>query len=304
MDITKKGMGIAQQPAVEPAPVVAERLSTALIRPRINEATFKKSPYGRTAASQQRAKELLNPPKPLEPKKDEKADEGIMGLLTRSEKPSEKKPTVSPADMRKYFEKEKSKDMAKYTNTRQKTQQVYTKSDESNDPWGDQGNFAGDKPVNIGGSFTRPKLEVGSLVRVNAGHLKGIGEIEEIKGDQARVWINSYARSLVVDLKDLVPYTKNEGVAGAVVGGAAGAYIGKNARSAMAGADLGSKIQDKFTTEKIKGADGKACWDGYRYNGTENGKDKCVEISEDVQNIMDALINKIIVNEAIQNKNR
>lgn len=27
---------------------------------------------------------------------------------------------------------------------------------------------------------------------------------------------------------------------------------------------------------KKKGADGKACWDGYRYAGTENGKDKCV----------------------------
>jgi len=38
----------------------------------VAEATFKKSPYGRTAASQQRAKELLNPPKPPEPKKDEK----------------------------------------------------------------------------------------------------------------------------------------------------------------------------------------------------------------------------------------
>jgi hypothetical protein len=27
---------------------------------------------------------------------------------------------------------------------------------------------------------------------------------------------------------------------------------------------------------KIKGADGKECWDGYRYAGTEDGKDKCV----------------------------
>ena len=27
---------------------------------------------------------------------------------------------------------------------------------------------------------------------------------------------------------------------------------------------------------KKKGADGKACWDGYRYAGTKNGKDKCV----------------------------
>lgn len=32
--------------------------------------------------------------------------------------------------------------------------------------------------------------------------------------------------------------------------------------------------------EKKKGIDGKACWDGYRYAGTENGKDKCVKISE------------------------
>ena len=41
----------------------------------VAEATFKKSPYGRTAASQKRAKELLNPPKPPEPKKDEKGVE-------------------------------------------------------------------------------------------------------------------------------------------------------------------------------------------------------------------------------------
>ena len=29
-------------------------------------------------------------------------------------------------------------------------------------------------------------------------------------------------------------------------------------------------------TEKRKGKDGKVCWQGYRYAGTENGKDKCV----------------------------
>ena len=32
--------------------------------------------------------------------------------------------------------------------------------------------------------------------------------------------------------------------------------------------------------EKIKGADGKACWKGYRHAGTENGKDKCIEVNE------------------------
>ena len=33
----------------------------------------------------------------------------------------------------------------------------------------------------------------------------------------------------------------------------------------------------KYILEKIKGADGKACWKGYRYNGTKNGKDDCVK---------------------------
>jgi len=31
---------------------------------------------------------------------------------------------------------------------------------------------------------------------------------------------------------------------------------------------------------KKKGADGKACWDGYRYNGTKNGKDSCVKVKK------------------------
>jgi hypothetical protein len=56
--------------------------------------------------------------------------------------------------------------------------------------------------------------------------------------------------------------------------------------------------------EKQKGVDGKACWNNYRYNGTENGKDKCVKVSEDIENIMESFINKIIVNEAIQNNKR
>jgi hypothetical protein len=36
----------------------------------------------------------------------------------------------------------------------------------------------------------------------------------------------------------------------------------------------------KANEAKVKGVDGKACWDGYRYAGTENGKDKCVKIKE------------------------
>ena len=31
-------------------------------------------------------------------------------------------------------------------------------------------------------------------------------------------------------------------------------------------------------TEKKKGVDGKACWKGYRYAGTKNGKDICIKV--------------------------
>ena len=37
---------------------------------------------------------------------------------------------------------------------------------------------------------------------------------------------------------------------------------------------------EQATEGKIKGADGKACWDGYRYAGTEKGKDKCVPVKK------------------------
>ena len=54
---------------------------------------------------------------------------------------------------------------------------------------------------------------------------------------------------------------------------------------------------DDLEEAKKKGADGKACWKGYKYAGTKNGKDKCVPISEDVESIMGSLIENIIANE-------
>lgn len=40
------------------------------------------------------------------------------------------------------------------------------------------------------------------------------------------------------------------------------------------------KIEELLAEDKIKGADGKACWKGYRYAGTKKGKDKCVKVDE------------------------
>ncbi len=42
---------------------------------------------------------------------------------------------------------------------------------------------------------------------------------------------------------------------------------------------------------KKKGADGKACWQGYRYNGTKNGKDSCIKVKEDHAEDPDAPVN-------------
>jgi len=38
--------------------------------------------------------------------------------------------------------------------------------------------------------------------------------------------------------------------------------------------------EEKNEDGKEKGADGKACWDGYKHTGTEDGKDKCVPMEE------------------------
>jgi hypothetical protein len=61
--------------------------------------------------------------------------------------------------------------------------------------------------------------------------------------------------------------------------GSAGQLKGKMKRPARAG-DLVGGSESVETEAKIKGADGKACWKGYKYAGTKNGKDRCVPIGE------------------------
>ena len=46
--------------------------------------------------------------------------------------------------------------------------------------------------------------------------------------------------------------------------------------SALYGMSNQSPMYKKNKAGKEQGADGKACWEGYSYAGTENGKDKCV----------------------------
>jgi hypothetical protein len=71
--------------------------------------------------------------KPKKAKKEKVADESLMGLLGKVEKPVKKKTTPSPEEMRKWFEKEKAKepDRIERGTGDKKAQQVYTRSDEN-----------------------------------------------------------------------------------------------------------------------------------------------------------------------------
>lgn len=40
------------------------------------------------------------------------------------------------------------------------------------------------------------------------------------------------------------------------------------------------ELVKEVLSEKVKGSDGKACWKGYRYAGTKDGKDICVKITK------------------------
>ena len=76
------------------------------------------------------------------------------------------------------------------------------------------------------------------------------------------------------------------------------AYKGQLPNTEASVSELMNEIREGFgleenlvrETDKKKGADGKACWDGYRYNGTENGSDKCVKVSENIELKMFKLI--------------
>lgn len=40
------------------------------------------------------------------------------------------------------------------------------------------------------------------------------------------------------------------------------------------------ELVKEVLAEKMQGVDGKACWKGYRYAGTKDGKDICIKITK------------------------
>jgi hypothetical protein len=88
--------------------------------------------------------------------------------------------------------------------------------------------------------------------------------------------------------------------------GSAGQLKGSMKRPAKAG-DLVGSAEESIENEAKQRLD-PSCWKGYRKQGTKMKGDtrvnNCVKVSEDVENIIDSLVNKIITNEAIQNNRR
>jgi hypothetical protein len=211
MDITRKGMGITQQPK-QPAvqQPVAERLSNALIRPRLAETTRMSS-----AVKLQRAWER-----------------------------EQQKSAASAKRGREYMDQIKQDVAKKHDAEKNKEQGVA----ESGSP-AQQAAIA----ISMKKAGKKPKSEA------------------------------------------ILPKSAFAGTDKHKLGPAAHAK-GKQKGPVKRGQFVGDMEEDKK-----KGVDGKACWKGYKYAGTKNGKDKCVPIGESVQNIMDVLINKIIFNEAISN---
>ena len=79
--------------------------------------------------------------------------------------------------------------------------------------------------------------------------------LEDVPSDVAENWIDELTiKQFNEELADVFPYIYN---------------LVKEGTKAKA---LGPEDLE----EKIKGKDGKECWDGYRYAGTEDGKDVCV----------------------------
>jgi hypothetical protein len=55
-------------------------------------------------------------------------------------------------------------------------------------------------------------------------------------------------------------------------------YKTKAEAERQAAAIHASGYQEKNSSGKKKGSDGKACWEGYRYGGTVDGKDVCTKV--------------------------
>jgi hypothetical protein len=338
MDITKKGMGIAQQPAAPVPQPVAERLSTALIRPRntvesagvgiitkqnstidVNKKTPMKNlkafnlaelsndklgQYKKAAGAQASAADKAGDTK--------KADKRFSGIVKATKKQfANDEKGVTEFAMSGGDDEEDPFDNYPCYDCGSTIFLHHTKLCELAEPnakhdlpakpgsqhWTGEipkglnpipGLEEGVAETSISTQVSLPKWQIGLTVFVK--HLGQKGEIASLGNDSAIVDVGM--RQYRVPLDGLKRYP-SQGMSEKMLPKSAFAGSNKN--------KLGPAAHLKGTGNYAKAGDlvGEA---GKKKDA--DGKDKCVPVSEDVENIMDVLINKIIFNEAIQNNKR
>lgn len=302
MDITRKGMGIQQptQPTQQPAavPVAEVRLLNALIRPTIMEVSdATKKSYKEKATAQV---------KELEPwtKKGEYKDIAKRAIQRR-EKGLEKVKDVDEARMsaavklQRAFQRQQEKSTASRKRGEEVMAQARADAEKKSKEQGvaEAGSPAQQAAIAIAmkKAGKKPKSEAMLPKSAFAGSDKN-------KLGPAGQW------------KNTGPKKNKPAKAGDLVGGMEeekqrldpSCWDGyKKQGTKMKG---GVRVNNCVPKEGLEDPKDNPCWKGYKPVGTKKKGSKtvpnCVPVSEDVENILDALINKIIVNEAIQNNNR
>ena len=319
MDITRKGMGVTQQPK-EPAvqQPVAERLSNALIRPRVKESA------GVGIITKQNSTVDVNKNTPMKNLKAFKLAELSSEKLGQYKKAAGAQ--ASAAD--------------KVGDTKKADKRFSgivkaTKKQFANDEKG-VNEFA---PGSGGGESGRWYTDDQMTDLVGDGWWEDMDVSGNISKQQmiqqAQAWLDDQGYSVQVlncklnddDMEWYIegsfhnPGFAKKGVAEKMLPKSAFAGSSKNKlgpagqwkntgpkknKPAKAG-DLVGGSAESIEKEEKQRLDPK-CWTGYKKQGTKMKGgvrvNNCVPVSEDVENIFDTLINKIIFNEAIQNNKR
>jgi hypothetical protein len=258
----------------------------ALIRPNVTEATFKKSPYGRTAASQQRARELLNPPKPPEPKKDEKTAEGYpLGVGRDSPSPDALSKRAAwqqtPLTSNKIV-------IDGYTINFTPDALIISKGGKV--LWKKDGDYS--RPTNS--TLTSAKKLVTGLSRQGQPDEKQMfGKVDSAQLQARREHKKKWSQAADLSTNKKISFQQAwQELFGNEVDEAmmpASNFAGTPKHKLGSAAHLKGKMKRPARAGDLVGG------------GAEESVQHGIKVSEGVENIMDSLINKIIANEAIQN---
>lgn len=338
MDISRQGMGITQQPKLqaapvpaEPAPVAETRLFNALVRP-VTEARMSAAVKLQRAWEREHAKSTASRKRGEEVMAQARADAEKKQAADKSKEVSEeeKNPHTSALGKALYrdLSKEKKASPAQVQRNKERWAKRQAERDQPTSECAGTGVIASKKqakdprysmsltkdvrPGQIAKNLKAFNLEdTSKAMAQTASRLTDPKDGATAKlraaGDKRREQ-HLQSRDIAKKNEAMLPKSAFAGSDKNKLGSAGqwkNTGPSKN-RPARAG-DLVGGAEESIEREEKQRLDPK-CWKGYKKQGTKM-KDgvrvnNCVPVSEDVENIFATLIDKIIVNEAIQNNKR